>query len=556
LRTVTDVNQIADSYVQRWAELDPVGATYAGISGYDNAVTDLSPDGIAARVELDRRTLAALARTEPGDEIQRVATESMTERLGLQVERYEAGLVDSELNVISSPLHNLRLVFDLMPYEGEAAMSAIARRLSLVPEAIEGFRRSLLAAAGEGRVTARRQVLACARQCADWVDPARDNVFHGLVDGLDAAGALRADLDRGAAAATRATAEFGRFLTEELLPHAPERDAVGPDRYALESRYFLGTVLDLAETYAWGWDELHRVETEMRQVADRIVPGGSVREAIEALDADPARRIAGKEAFRNWMQEIADRAIDDLHGKHFDIPEPVRRIECRIAPTSTGGIYYTGPDEDFSRPGRMWWAVPEGVDSFSTWLSTTTVYHEGVPGHHLQIAQTAYRRDVLNRWQRDLCWVSGHGEGWALYAERLMADLGYLDDPGDRLGMLAAHAFRAARVIIDIGMHLELPIPAGTGFHEGARWTPELGWEFLLAHGYLDEPTLRFELDRYLGWPGQAPAYKVGERFWLRARDEARQRAGADFDLREFHRKALDLGSLGLDPLRRALARL
>ncbi|HEX2417869.1 MAG TPA: DUF885 domain-containing protein [Micromonosporaceae bacterium] len=553
---MADVNQIADSYVEQWAELDPVGATYTGISGYDDVLPDLSPAGITARVELDRRTLAALAATEPADDAGRVAADSMTERLGLHVEQYEAGLVDGRLNVISSPLQSIRMVFDLMPTEGEPAVAAIARRLSRVPEAMAGYRESLRAAAARGQVSARRQVLACAGQCADWTDPAKDNVYQGLASRLVAEGQLRTDLERGATAATEATAELGRFLTEELLPLAPERDAVGPDRYALESRTFLGAVIDLTETYAWGWDELDRIETEMRRIADQIVPGSSIIDAMAALDADPSRRIAGKEAFRDWMQQVADKAIGDLQGSHFDVPEPVRRIECRIAPTSSGGIYYTGPSEDFSRPGRMWWAVPQGIHEFSTWRETTTVYHEGVPGHHLQIGQTAYRRELLNRWQRNLCWVSGHGEGWALYAERLMADLGYLDDPGDRLGMLSAQALRATRVIIDIGMHLELPIPTGTGFHEGATWTPELGWEFLLAHGYLDEPTLRYELDRYLGWPGQAPAYKVGERIWLRAREEARQRAGAGFDLREFHRKALDLGSLGLDPLRRALARL
>ena len=553
---MADVNQIADSYVEQWAELDPVGATYTGISGYDDVLPDLSPAGITARVELDRRTLAALAATEPANDAGRVAADSMTERLGLHVEQYEAGLVDGRLNVISSPLQSIRMVFDLMPTEGEPAVAAIARRLSRVPEAMAGYRESLRAAAARGQVSARRQVLACAGQCADWTDPAKDNVYQGLASRLVAEGQLRADLERGATAATEATAELGRFLTEELLPLAPERDAVGPDRYALESRTFLGAVIDLTETYAWGWDELDRIETEMRRIADQIVPGSSIIDAMAALDADPSRRIAGKEAFRDWMQQVADKAIGDLQGSHFDVPEPVRRIECRIAPTSSGGIYYTGPSEDFSRPGRMWWAVPQGIDEFSTWRETTTVYHEGVPGHHLQIGQTAYRRELLNRWQRNLCWVSGHGEGWALYAERLMADLGYLDDPGDRLGMLSAQALRATRVIIDIGMHLELPIPTGTGFHEGATWTPELGWEFLLAHGYLDEATLRYELDRYLGWPGQAPAYKVGERIWLQAREEARQRAGAGFDLREFHRKALDLGSLGLDPLRRALARL
>ncbi len=555
---MTGINEIADPYVDRWAELNPLGATFAGIPGHDDALTDFSEAGFTARVELDRRTLAALAEVAPADDAERAAVESMTERLGLHVEQYEAGWLTSDLNVIDSPLQTVRMAFDLMPQEGEEALRNIARRLAAVPEALGQYRETLRRGAAEGRVSARRQVIACARQCADWADPGADNVYAGLVSRLDADGVLRSDLDSGAAAATRATAEFGRFLTDELLPLAPAKDAVGPDRYALASRTFLGAAVDLAETYAWGWDELHRLEAEMRRVADQIVPGGSIGDALAALDADPARRIVGKEAFRDWMQQLADKAISELHGSHFDIPEPVRRIECRIAPTSTGGIYYTGPSEDFSRPGRMWWAVPAGVDEFATWQQTTTVYHEGVPGHHLQIAHTAYRKAALNRWQRLLCWVSGHGEGWALYAERLMADLGYLDDPGDRLGMLGAQAFRAVRVIIDIGMHLELPIPPGTGFHEGERWTPELGWEFLLGkvRGYMDEPTLRYELDRYLGWPGQAPSYKVGERVWLQARADAERRAGSSFDLKQFHRRALDLGSIGLDPLHRALARL
>ena len=547
-------DQIADQYVEELAERDPLLATFAGITGHDDAMTDFSASGYAERADLDRRTLAALADAEPADERQRVAADAMRERLGLRVELDDAGLTTSALNVIDSPLQDIRGVFDLMPTDGDAAAETIARRLRLVPQALAQYQQTLREAAADGRVSARRQVLACAKQAADWSDQDRDNVYGVLVAGLKAEGALRAELDQAATAAAEATAGFGRFLTDELLAAAPSKDAVGRDRYALQSRYFLGATVDLDETYQWGWEELARIEAEMRQVAEIIQPGASIDEAIAALDADPARRITGKEAFRDWMQQLADKAIAELHGTHFDIPEPVRRIECRLAPTSTGGIYYTGPSEDFSRPGAMWWAVPAGVDEFATWQQTTTVYHEGVPGHHLQVAQTAYRREMLNRWQRSLCWISGHGEGWALYAERLMADLGYLDDPGDRMGMLCAQGFRATRVIIDIGMHLELPILRGA--HQGERWTPELGWEFLLAHGRMPVEELRYELDRYLGWPGQAPAYKVGERIWLQARADAEARKGAAFELRAFHRAALDLGGLGLDPLQAALARI
>jgi uncharacterized protein (DUF885 family) len=256
------------------------------------------------------------------------------------------------------------------------------------------------------------------------------------------------------------------------------------------------------------------------------------------------------------MQDLAERAISQLHGRHFDIPEPARRIEAMIAPVDDGGIYYSEPSEDWSRPGRMWWSVPSGLDRFATWKEVTSVYHEGVPGHHLQISQSLAEREKLNRWQRLMCWVSGHGEGWATYAERLMGELGYLDDdPGAHLGMLDMQMMSASNVALDIGVHLELEIPKGTGWREGERWTAGAAWEFLQAHSSWDEKRLRFELHRYLGWPGQALSYQLGQRVWLQAREEAKARAGAAFSLKDFHSGALSLGAMGLDPLREALSR-
>ncbi|HEU5427823.1 MAG TPA: DUF885 domain-containing protein [Actinocrinis sp.] len=566
---MSNINEIADGYVERAATLNPLEATYAGIPGYDDRMSDLSPEGFRARVDLDRETIAALNAVAANDESEQVAKDAMLERLGLAVEFYDAGEATSDLNVLASPLQAVRQVFDLMPVEGEEAQRNLALRMAAVPDAYAGLRRTLLESAKNGHVAARRQVVECAKQCAEWSGRAsaaaepgdgtgaeRAGFYAGLVGRTGAEGALRAELDRAAEQAQAATSEFGAFLETELLPYAPEQDAVGRERYALNSRYFLGAAVDLDDAYAWGWSEVKRLEAEMNRVAGLIVPGGTVDDAVAALDNEPGRKIAGKAAFRDWMQELADRTIADLHGRHFDIPQPARRIECMIAPTSEGGIYYTAPSEDFTRPGRMWWAVADGVEEFSTWREVTTVFHEGVPGHHLQIAQAVYQREKLNRWRRLMCWVSGHGEGWALYSERLMEELGYLEDPGDLLGMLDGQMLRAARVVVDLGVHLRLPIPAGTGWHEGETWDAELAWEFLRAHVRVGDELLRFELNRYLGWPGQAPSYKLGERIWLQARADAKARKGAAFDLKEFHSQALALGSLGLDPLQAALARL
>ncbi len=553
------MDDLANSYVDEWARLSPTGATYAGIEGHDDQLDDLTRVGYEARADLDRRTLAALQRIEPADDRELVAKDAMQERLGLALARFDAGEVTGEMSVIASGLHDMRQIFDLMPMSGGQAVENIAARLDKVAGTLEGYKRTLLDEAAQGHVASRAQILEVVKQCEIWSSRDGDDFYPSLARRVEADGALRGRIDLGAEAAAAATAAFGQFLRDELAPLGRDKQAAGRERYALASQYFLGAKVDLDETYAWGFDELHRIETEMRAVAAEIAgPGASIDEAVAKLDADPAYKIQGKEAFREWMQQLGEKAISDLHGTHFDIPEPVHRIEACIAPTSDGGIYYTGPSEDFTRPGRMWWAVPQGIDAFSTWREVTTVYHEGVPGHHLQVAQTVYRAELLNRYERLILWCSGHGEGWALYAERLMDDLGYLSDPADKLGMLDGQAMRAARVIIDIGMHLELEIPRDNpfGFHPGERWTPELGWEFMRGHCRIEDEILRFELNRYLGWPGQAPAYKVGERIWLQARDDAKARKGSSFDLKRFHADALNLGALGLDPFRRALARL
>ncbi|WP_406023728.1 DUF885 domain-containing protein [Nocardioides sp. NBC_00850] len=556
-----EVDARTDRYVEELCALDPLTATYVGVAGHDADLPDLSPDGMQAVEELNRAAYADVAAIKPVDEREQVAKDAFLERVGLDIEFADAQLDRKFVSVITSGIHNLREVFDLMPTGTEDDWAAIGARLAGMPDAVAGYTATLREEAAAGRVSATAQYEKVADQILSWTgQKGAGDFFNGLVSRAPDAvpASLRAELEASATKANEAFAEFGRFMAADLVPNGLPKEAVGRDHYQLSSRRYLGAEIDLEETYAWGWEELKRLSDDMEATADRILPGASVVEAAAHLDKDPARQLTSTAALKEWMQTAADRAIAELADVHFDIPEPVRRIECMIAPTTDGGIYYTGPSEDFSRPGRMWWSVPESVTSFGTWRELTTVYHEGVPGHHLQVAQTAYRAELLNRWQRLMCWVSGHGEGWALYAERLMDDLGYLDDPGDRLGMLDGQSFRAARVIIDIGMHLELTIPEDNpfGFHPGEVWTPELGREFIGQHCLMEDAFLDFEVARYLGWPGQAPSYKVGERIWLQAREDARARAGAAFDMKAFHRAALDLGSLGLDPLRAALGRL
>ena len=557
-----EADAIAEQYVADVAAADPVLATFAGIAGHESELPDYTPDGYAARTELLRRARAAMAKATPSDDRERAARSSFLERADVGLAQDDAHTAQSRVSVVESAVHEIRGAFDLMATETEEDWSAISARLGAVPQALADYRATLLEEAGHGHVSARRQMLEAAKQINSWTGRSGSggDVFAQLVaQAGDVPTTLESDLARNAVLASSAYAEFATFLEQELAPRGRDKEPVGREEYARDSRYFLGTEIDLDETYAWGWEELHRIETEMLAISTQLAgDGASIKDAVAHIESDPARAIEGKERFREWMQDLADRTLAEMADTHFDIPEPIRRIECRIAPTQDGGIYYTPPSEDFTRPGRMWWSIPDGVTTFHPWREVSTVYHEGVPGHHLQCAQAAYRSDVLNRWQRSLCWVSGHGEGWALYAERLMDELGYLEDPATKLGMLDGQGFRAARVVVDIGMHLELEIPRDNpfGFHPGETWTPDLGLEFMRQHCRMEDAFIQFEVNRYLGWPGQAPSYKVGERIWLQAREEVKARQGSAFDLKEFHRAALDLGSLGLDPMREALARL
>lgn len=550
-RTPSAIDTVADEWVDTIAVLAPTLGTYIGRDEVNDRFGDLSPAGHEEIASATRATLAKLAALEPVDAIDEVTKTDLSAELSLDLELHDAQWYLRDLNVIASAAQDVRSAFDLMPTATADDWSVIATRLAAVPDALRGYTETLRAGIAAGVTPARRQVVEVATQIDRYT--ADDGFFAAFVaDAAPQEGNLPASLARtladNSAAARVAYDELRRFLAEDLAPVATEVDAVGRELYALNSRRFLGATIDLDETYEWGREELARMVSEQTAIANEILPGSSVEEAVAHLEADPARKLVGTEALQRWMQETSDRAVAELGATHFDIPEAIRTLECMIAPTQEGGIYYTGPTDDFSRPGRMWWSVPEGVTEFDTWRELTTVYHEGVPGHHLQIAQAVYNRAELNSWRRLLAGTSGHAEGWALYAERLMQQLGYLDDPADRLGMLDGQRMRAARVVLDIGVHLGKPRLDGEG-----TWDAEYALDFMRKNVNMSDQFVQFEVNRYLGWPGQAPSYKVGQRIWEQVRDAYQAERGADFDVKEFHKRALDMGGVGLDTLRTAL---
>jgi uncharacterized protein (DUF885 family) len=458
------------------------------------------------------------------------------------------------LNVLWSPMHRTRACFDLMPRDTLDDWEIVATRIEQVPDALISLRLALGEGERRGVMSSRRQALACAKQAKEFGGQgAGRGFFVDLVNGAEVDGRLAHRLAEAAARATQAYADFSGYLADDFAPRAPERDGVGEELYRLHAPQYLGTEVEPIESYEWGWEEVRRLDEQMRATADEISPGASPEEARTILETDPARAIRGEDEFIEWVQALMDEALDALDGTHFDIPPETREVQAFLAAAgSAAAPYYSRPAEDFSRPGRVWYPY-RGRDDFPIWQEVTTCYHEAVPGHHLQFATVVANRDRLTRFQR-IGGVSGNAEGWALYAERLMGELGFLEDPDRRFGMLAAQAARAARVVIDIGLHLELAIPDDAIFHPGKKWTPDLAQQIFAEWALQRDDFAASEIDRYLGIPGQAISYKLGEREWLELREDDKRRRGSEFDLKDFHTRALDVGCVGLAQLQSELA--
>jgi uncharacterized protein (DUF885 family) len=556
---------VADRYVDAVCDLDPIVATQLGTRPGDDRLPDTSPAGLAAEAELMRTTLAALDRVlaeDPSlddDPVERRCARLLRERLTAALDLHEAGEDLRAVSNLFSPVHSIRQVFSMMPTRTTEDWAVLGRRLARVPEAYRGYRESLAAGAAQGLFAAPRQVLTVVGQLDEWL---AGPYFAGVVaTGPDE---LRAELDAAAAAADGAVAAVRDFLRDEYAWQAAGTpDAVGRERYARFARSWngsdLGAGTGLEDAYAWGWAEHQRILTEQRTEAEKVLPGATPMEAMRWL-SEHGEAVEGVEAIRQRLQSMMDEAIEALDGVHFTIAGPVREVEAMIAPPgSAAAPYYTRPAQDFSRPGRTW--LPTlGKDRFPLWDLVSTWYHEGVPGHHLQLAQWAYVSADLSTYQTSLGSVGANVEGWALYAERLMDELGFLADPGARLGYLDAQQMRAVRVVVDIGMHLELPIPddaeGAVAAYRGKPWTPELARAFFGENCGRDADFLDSELVRYLGMPGQAISYKLGERAWLEGRAAAQQARGASFDPKAWHMAALSQGSLGLDDLAAELAQL
>ncbi|NDA38867.1 MAG: DUF885 domain-containing protein [Actinobacteria bacterium] len=540
----TKISAILDDFMEEGIKLTPIGATLLGVPGSDDKLDDFSMAGQNAREELTRKTLAGIKGANPENEFDRVAGAVAIERLSSELKLSESYESSALFNLISSPAKSIRQVFEMMKKDAPDSQANVAKRLNAVSDALKGWCSTLEFVASKGRVNSTRQVNATIGQ----LETFSKGAFQSVAKKFDPSGENSSLMD-AAKQAESACLETAHWLRDSYLAKADPKDGVGEERYKIWARHFTGADLNLRDTYEWGIAQLEEINARMKRAADRLYPdASSLREVADRLEKDPRYTVEGEAELLRKLSEFIAKAVERLDGKEFDIDPRIKNCEARLAPEgSASAAYYMGPSEDLSRPGTTWYPTM-GRKTFGWWHIVSTWYHEAVPGHHLQVATTKINTERLTRFQRNRVWVSGYGEGWALYAERLMDELGAFEDPGFEMGYLSAQGLRAARVVVDIGMH------CGYKDSNGEVWNAESAFKILHERALLDEISARSEVDRYLGWPGQAISYKVGERFMMESREDAKRRLGSKFELKKFHSYVLNLGPMGLDPFKAEMA--
>ena len=540
----SEIFAISDEYIDALGRMSPSAATFLGIPGYDHLLDDFSVAAETKVANYRREVLTRVKAMEPIDEIDRIAKEVLIERVEASLQLFDSKEAFITYGPIANPVSGIRSIFTLMNTEGDEGVANVTSRLNAIGGALDSWKSTLEDMHALGKGTARRQVLGVASQ----LEVHGGGGYADMARSIDPEGKYP-DLHLAAQNAEAACLSMAAWMKDVHAPRSLDVDAVGAERYAPWARYFTGADLDLRATYEWGVEDLKQINERMYRAAAKLgLEGKSLKEVADIVEASQLHSIEGEANLLEKLKSFTQEAVDRLDGVYFDIDPRIRFCDARIAPEgSAAAPYYMPPSEDLSRPGTTWYPTL-GHTRFNFWHIASTWYHEAVPGHHLQVATSTIEKDRLTRFQRTEAWISGYGEGWALYAERFMDELGAFEDPAYELGFLSGQALRAARIIVDIGMH------CGYEDFDGNIWNAQSAFDLLVNRALLAEDFARSEVDRYLGWPGQAISYKVGERVWVRTREDAKKRLGDKFDIKAWHNYALKIGPMGLDPFEREMA--
>jgi uncharacterized protein (DUF885 family) len=554
-RAATELDALAAAYWDVYLESNPLFASAIGDGRFDAMLNDPTPDGIART----RSRLAALASridaldVAPLDADARITRSALQESVGSDIAQLDTGLLAWNVDSLEGVPAAFLLVPDyqrlVTPGEGRNMVARWHAIAQYTDRHADSLRQSL----GEGRVACQAPVRRTisildellASSDEDWPLLAPLSMLAELPDWSNSERErFAADLRKAVGTGIRpAFARLHQLLVSEILPAArtdehPGMCEVPGGESGYRALIRVHTSLDLEpdELHAIGLAEIARIDEELAALTGRTIGSTSLPEALAALRGDPALHFSSRDEFYEKAATSLARANDAVRDWFGRLPRAACDI-VRMGPHEEDHstiAYYRQPAVDGSRPGQYFLntSKPETKARYEVEALT---YHESVPGHHLQIA-IAQELAMTAEFRRHLG-PTAFFEGWGLYTERLADEMGLYSGDLDRIGVLSFDAWRAARLVVDTGIH-------------ALGWPRRRAIEFMHEHTALAPNNIANEVDRYIVLPGQALAYKTGQLELLRLRAEARERLGTAFDIRAFHDVVLGNGAISLPTLR------
>jgi uncharacterized protein (DUF885 family) len=551
-----ELDRLAEDYWDATLATDPTEGTVLGDHRYGDRLSDISQAGraaVASRFEALRASVAALpAEADPEAALTAaVLGQAIDDRLAFLAADPRAYTVDA-MNGPQTGFLDIPALQPLRnPSDGEAMLARWWAMGPWVDQQISQLRRGLSegrppVAGSVRRVIAQLDELA-KRPLEEWplLDPLKsehagwsDSAWRAFEVGL--AGAVRDGL-------RPAFARYRGFLADEALPRARDEAHVGicnfpggAETYASLARAHTTTDRSPQEIHEIGLAEIARIDAEITELGGRVLGTHDLAGTLAALRGDPLVHFSSAEEIVHVAEASLARAVAAIPAWFGRLPQ-ARCVVTRMLPHEEQHAtiaYYRQPPQDASRPGQ-YYINTYAPQTRPRYEAEALAFHESVPGHHLQIA-IGQELDQLPSFRRH-AETTAFVEGWGLYAERLADEMGLYSGDLDRIGMLSYDAWRASRLVVDTGMH-------------ALAWSRSAAIDFMAAHTALGLNNIANEVDRYIGWPGQALAYKMGQLEIHRLRADAEAMLGASFDIRRFHDAVLGHGALPLSILRESVS--
>lgn len=544
------LSQLATDYWDHTMRSAPSWATLLGDHRFDHLVEDHSPDGDAARHGAligFRERLDALDLTV-ADPVDRVTARILATELTDQLRLIDLGVIELSSDQMDGPHIGALLSAPQMaaetPDHAERLLERFAHLGASLDQAADRFR----AGASRGRTPAA----LCIRRSIHSIDaylasPLDDDLFVNLTgpDGWDGEVAWRERLRAVVADSVRPGYQRLRdMMTHELLPVArPDNRAGlcwiddGPEIYEALLRAYTSLPVTPDELHTFGIDETEReLPRRYADIGGRVFGTEDLQQIFTRLRTDPELRYRSEDEILDLARSTVGRAtaaMSDWFGRLPVAPCRVEAVPALLA-ADAPPAYYFPPTQDGSRPGTYFVNLRNPSEQ-SRYEAESVAFHEAIPGHHLQLA-IASELDELPAFRRMGFGNTAYIEGWGLYAERLADEMGLYSGDVDRLGMLAADSWRAGRLVVDSGLHAK-------------GWSRQRAIDYLRTHTPVPVGEIEVEIDRYVAIPGQAVAYKVGQREILRLRDRARAELGERFSIAAFHDVVLGSGGVVLPVL-------